>query len=178
MNRRKKALWLTILFLSAASLTGCGKDAELEQFYTEMDSFTTQANLDFEALRGVDPSSETAVEDMLSAMDNLAVSFQTLADINVPKEFSAVESLADEAGSYMTEAAALYRQAYSDGAYDENVAYVALENYNRAIKRMDYISEILQGEMPTDDSITIITENDAPGFKEDAESQAAETETE
>ncbi|MFR6330796.1 MAG: hypothetical protein ACLUOI_19690 [Eisenbergiella sp.] len=40
------------------------------------------------------------------------------------------------------------------------------EYYNRAIKRINYISEILQGEMPTDDSIVITTENDAPGFKE------------
>ena len=44
----------------------------------------------------------------------------------------------------------------------KNVASAALEYYNRAVKRLNYISLILQGEMPTDDSITIITENDAP----------------
>lgn len=68
----------------------------------------------------------------------------------------------------MSQAASLYREAYGGEEYNENVAAAAAEYYNRAIKRINYISEILQGEMPTDDSIVITTENDAPGFKEDA----------
>ena len=43
-----------------------------------------------------------------------------LADIEVPRQFSAVEDLADEAGENMTEAARLYREAYADEAYNEN----------------------------------------------------------
>ena len=174
MAFRKKFLWITTLFLAGFSLSGCGEDAALEQFYTEMDDFTTQADMDFDALNQIDPLSENAVEDMLSAMDNLAVSFQTLAEINVPKQFSSIESLADEAGSYMSEAANLYREAYSDGSYNENIAVAAQENYSRAVRRMDYIAGILQGEMPTDDSVTITTENNAPGFKEDTQTEAEE----
>lgn len=174
MAFRKKFLWITTLFLAGFSLSGCGEDAALEQFYTEMDDFTTQADMDFEALNQIDPLAESAVEDMLSAMDRLAVSFQTLAEINVPKQFASIESLADEAGSYMSEAASLYREAYSDGGYNENIAVAAQENYSRAVRRMDYIAGILQGEMPTDDSVTITTENNAPGFKEDAQTEAEE----
>ena len=139
-----------------------------------MDAFAVQADQDFEALSQVDPDSETAVEDLLMAMDQLAASFEALAGIPVPRQFSALESLADEASSYMTEAASLYREADADGQYAENVAVAAQENYDRAVKRMEYISQILQGEMPTGDSITITTENDAPGFKEDQEESAAE----
>lgn len=134
-----------------------------------MDDFTAQVNISFDNLNSVDPESETGVEDMLAAMDDLAAQFTVLADIEVPRQFSAVEDLADEAGENMTEAARLYREAYADEEYNENVASAALEYYNRAVKRLNYISLILQGEMPTDDSITIITENDAPGFKEDSE---------
>lgn len=145
------------------------QNAELDKFYSEMDDFTAQVNISFDNLNSVDPESETGVEDMLAAMDDLAAQFTVLADIEVPRQFSAVEDLADEAGENMTEAARLYREAYADEEYNENVASAALEYYNRAVKRLNYISLILQGEMPTDDSITIITENDAPGFKEDSE---------
>lgn len=153
-----KKNFLTAAVLISLLLTGCGKDEALEKYYSEMEAFVLEADNGFDALNSIDPSSETAVEDMLTALDGLAVSFQTLADIEVPNEFSANESLADEAASYMAEAAELYREAYADGTYYSNVAEAAQENYSRAVKRMEYISMILQGEMPTDESITIITE--------------------
>lgn len=162
MKKGKKTCLLTAVLLVSALLAGCGKNAELDKFYSEMDDFTAQVNISFDNLNSVDPESETGVEDMLAAMDDLAAQFTVLADIEVPRQFSAVEDLADEAGENMTEAARLYREAYADEEYNENVASAALEYYNRAVKRLNYISLILQGEMPTDDSITIITENDAP----------------
>lgn len=165
---------LAVVLAALPFLSGCGKSGELDDYYAAMDAFAVQADQDFEALSQVDPDSATAVEDLLMAMDQLAASFETLAGIPVPRQFSTLENLADEASSYMTEAASLYREAYADGQYAENVAATAQENYDRAVKRMEYISQILQGEMPTDDSITITTENDAPGFKEDQEEGAAE----
>ena len=162
MKKGKKTCLLTAVLLVSALLAGCGKNAELDKFYSEMDDFTAQVNISFDNLNSLDPESETGVEDMLAAMDDLAAQFTVLADIEVPRQFSAVEDLADEAGENMTEAARLYREAYADEEYNENVASAALEYYNRAVKRLNYISLILQGEMPTDDSITIITENDAP----------------
>ena len=156
MKKEKKTYLLTAVLLISALLAGCGKNAELDKFYSEMDDFTAQVNISFDNLNS-------------AAMDDLAAQFTVLADIEVPRQFSAVEDLADEAGENMTEAARLYREAYADEEYNENVASAALEYYNRAVKRLNYISLILQGEMPTDDSITIITENDAPGFKEDSE---------
>lgn len=169
MKKGKTKYLLTAVLLVSVLLAGCGKNAELDKFYSEMDDFTAQVDISFDNLNSLDPESETGVEDMLAAMDDLAAQFTTLADIEVPRQFSAVEDLADEAGEYMAEAASLYREAYADEEYNENVASAALEYYNRAVKRLNYISQILQGEMPTDDSITIITENEAPGFKEDSE---------
>lgn len=169
MKKGNTKYLLTAVLLVSVLLAGCGKNAELDKFYSEMDDFTAQVDISFDNLNSVDPESETGVEDMLAAMDDLAAQFTTLADIEVPRQFSAVEDLADEAGEYMAEAASLYREAYADEEYNENVASAALEYYNRAVKRLNYISQILQGEMPTDDSITIITENEAPGFKEDSE---------
>ncbi len=59
------------------------------------------------------------------------------------------------ASSYMTEAAALYHEAYADGGYSENTAATAQENYDRAVMRMNVISEVLQGETPTDAAVTV-----------------------
>ena len=174
MKKNNKKYLFTAVLLVSALLTGCGKDAELDKFYGEMEDFTTQVNASFDTLNNVDPESETSVEDMLAAMDDLAAKFTLLAEIDVPRQFSAVEDLADEAGEYMAEAASLYREAYG-GEYNENVASAALEYYNRAVKRLDYISQILQGELPTDASITIITENEAPGFKEDSQEDSGNT---
>ena len=71
---------------------------------------------------------------------------------------ASIEEIADEASSYMTEAAALYREAYADGGYSENTAATAQENYDRAVMRMNIISEVLQGETPTDAAVTVTTE--------------------
>ena len=80
--------------LSLLLLTGCGKDQELEQFYSEMESFTERAAQDFQTLSGIDPSSETAVDELLSAMDSLAETFSLLAEISVPEEFASIEEIA------------------------------------------------------------------------------------
>lgn len=146
-------------FLVALLLCGCGKNESLEKYYDEMNSFTEDIQKSFNVLNSIDPSSENAVEEMLSVMNSLSDSFQILAEIDVPDEFLANESLADEAASYMKEAAVLYAETYSGDSYNESIAEAAQENYNRAVKRLNYISQILQGEMPEDESVTVITED-------------------
>lgn len=167
MKYRKKYPFCRLLcrvpaFLAAAVcvlfLSGCGKDQELEQFYSEMEDFTRQAEQDFQTLSAIDPSSETAVEELLSAMDSLAQTFSILSQITIPEEFASIEEIAQEAASYMAEAASLYHEAYADGAYAENTAVTAQENYDRAVMRMDVISQVLQGEMPTEEAVTITTQ--------------------
>lgn len=86
-EKRKKTYLLTAVLLISALLAGCGKNAELDKFYSEMDDFTAQVNISFDNLNSVDPESETGVEDMLAAMDDLAAQFTVLADIEVPRQF-------------------------------------------------------------------------------------------
>ena len=141
-------------------LSGCGKDRELEQFYSEMEEFTRQAEQDFQTLSAIDPASENAVDELLSAMDSLSQTFSLLSQIPIPEEFASIEEIAAEAASYMAEAASLYHEAYADGSYAENTAAAAQENYDRAVMRMDIISQVLQGEMPTEEAVTITTQPD------------------
>lgn len=157
------------LILMMLFASGCGKDEALEKYYDEMSLFADDINVKFDVLNSIDPASESAVEEMLEALNDLTTTFQNLAAIEVPREFSANESLADEAADYMAEAARLYHEAYADGTYQEYAAEAAQENYNRAVKRIDYISMILQGEVPEDSSVTVITETESSGFWGDQE---------
>ena len=61
------------------------------------------------------------MEDMLTALDDLAAEFNTLAEIEVPRQFSAIENLADEAGGNMSPAASLDPGAHAGGENQENV---------------------------------------------------------
>ncbi len=51
----------------------------------------------------------------------------------------------------------------------------ALEYYSRAFKRTDYIGTILQGDLPEDESITIIHESDEETPDEAPEQDQEET---
>lgn len=150
--------------LSLASLTGCGKDAELEHYKENMTAFTENvADIKFQ-MEEIDPSGEDAVTDVLACLDELQIQFAILAEMEVPKEFISVESLADEAGSYMEEAVSLYHEVFEADEYDETTADVAAQNYDRAMTRLSYISTLLQGELPEGDNI-IITEEEVLDFE-------------
>ena len=45
----------------------------------------------------------------------LDTSFQNFAELDFPTEFDYLESLADEASAYMTQAVESYHEAYSNG---------------------------------------------------------------
>ncbi len=47
MKKEKKTYLLTAVLLISALLAGCGKNAELDKFYSEMDDFTAQVNISF-----------------------------------------------------------------------------------------------------------------------------------
>jgi len=115
-------------------------------------------------MNDIDPNSEDSVSELLDCLDELNVQFTILADIDVPKDFASIESLADEAGSYMTEAVSLYHEVFEASEYDEATADVAKQNYDRAMMRLSYISTLLQGELPEGDNI-IITEEEALDFE-------------
>ena len=87
-----------------------------------------------------------------------------MAEMDVPKEFISIESLADEASEYMTEAVSVYHQVFEASEFDSATADIAGENYDRAMKRLSYISTLLQGELPDDENI-IITEEEVLDFE-------------
>lgn len=157
-----KAKITTLLFalMGVCVLTGCGKNEELDTFKEQMDSFcNTIVEIDGN-MNSIDASSEDATEILLSNLDDLDVAFQELADYPVPDEFSYIETLADEASENMSEAVKLYHEAFSNDSYNEYTAGYAEEYYARAYKRVKYIITMLHGEMPDDENVVIISEDE------------------
>ena len=81
-----------------------------------------------------------------------------MAQLEVPEQFSAAESLADEADENMKEAVALFHQAYEGETYDEALGQAALEYYERTNVRIQYIITILHGEIPEGEGVTYTEE--------------------
>lgn len=146
---------LVILFICCMMLTGCSNKENLE-----MTRFRSQINSFCDNIKEIDSSINeisniTADEDglkeatktLMNHMDRLNEEFTKFADMDFPAEYDYLEQMADEAGSYMTEAVNAYHKAY-DGNYTESMEDYAQQNYSRAYKRIQFIIDILNGKDP------------------------------
>ena len=138
--------------------TACGKDPKLTQFKGEIDAFCTEISDIDTAINNVDAESDTATDELLGYLDQLDTSFQNFAELDFPTEFDYLESLADEASAYMTQAVESYHEAYSNGGYNQLTADYAKENYARAYKRIQIIITFLHGEQPENVNLTTAEE--------------------
>ena len=145
---------LFLIFL----LTACGEDEALTAYQEDMNTFFEKAAQCNENMNAIDRNSDNAVTELLGSLDELAEDIEWMAELEVPEQFSAVESLADEADENMKEAMTLFHAAY-DGDYDEASAQAALEYYDRVNIRIQYIIVILHGEIPEGENVTYTEEN-------------------
>lgn len=147
---KRKIIQLLAGFLAAVTLTACGTDPEITQFKTKVDAFCTSVAELHESINGIDAQADDAAALALAYLDQLDKQFQDFAELDFPEEYDYLESLADEAGSYMKEAVDSYHIVYESGDYDEDTAAYARENSARALKRVQIILSILRGEDPSD----------------------------
>lgn len=160
--RRKflhKAAVLCSVILCGILLSACGQDEELTAYQEDMNTFFEHIAAFNDSMNAIDASSEDAVDQLLSYLDQLQAEFTWMAELTVPDEFSAVDSLADEADENMRQAVALYHDAYEAEVFDEPVAQAAREYYDRANIRIQYIISILHGEIPEGEGITYTEES-------------------
>ena len=159
-----KIVILSALLSFACFINGCGKDAELTKYEEDVTAFIDSVSDIKLQMEEIDINSDSAVVDTLICLDQMQEQFYFLAEMDVPKEFASIESLADEASEYMTEAVAIYHEVFEAEEYDAANADVASQNYDRAMKRLSYISTLLQGELPDDENL-IITEEEVLDFE-------------
>lgn len=142
--------------LMAATLTACGEDPEMVRFRKDIDAFCSKLSEIDTSMNNMDAEAEGAVTEFLGYMDELDLVFKSFAELDFPEEFDYLEATADEASSYMTTAVENYKEAYSNGSYNEYTAEYAYEHYARAYKRVQIILSFLHGETP--DNVDIITD--------------------
>ncbi len=142
--------YLLLIILLMASISGCGTDKELEAYKTDMETFYKDISEYDAVINSIDVASETAVTELLSALDGLQECFTWMAALPVPETFEAIEPLAQQAGEYMEKAVSLFHQAYESDPFNNAAAQAAHEYYERANKRAVYILAILHGELPLD----------------------------
>lgn len=157
---KKKILALALTVLTCITFVGCGGNNELTKYRKSVESFYKEAVEINDSINEIDAESENAPEELLKELDKLNELFQDFADLEVPEEYIAVESLADEAAGFMNEAVTLYHSSYSDGTFNDFSAGMAYEKYCRAIIRINYIGDILQGKTLEGENINIYYEEE------------------
>ncbi len=171
---------LCVLLVCGVLLTACGQDEELTAYQEDMNTFFEHIASYHEGMNAIDASAPDAKNQLLSYLDQLQTEFAWMAELTVPDEFSAVDSLADEADENMRQAVALYHSAYEAEVFDEPTAQAAREYYDRANIRIQYIVSILHGEIPEGEGITYTEESGILGGgylnKDDEEEDGAEGE--
>ena len=143
----KKILYFLLFCLMLFTLTGCGKDAKIENYKANMNQFFENLRIFDSSINAIDPNSDTATTELLSLLDSMNTSFSQMASLEVPDSFPGVEDLAAQASEYMAEAVSYYHLEY-DGEYDATMEDVARQNYERANLRIQYIVSILHGNIP------------------------------
>lgn len=145
-----------LLIVLSFSVIGCGKeDQELKTYKEDIKLFLDAINHQNEMINAINPDSDTAIDDLLDNLNCLQEEFDHLSELNVPYQFSATESLAQEASKYMEDAVNLYTDAFKAEEYDDITMELANENYARALKRIHYIGDILAGRVPDGEDISI-----------------------
>ena len=162
-----KLVVLCVILLCGLWLTGCGEDEKLTAYQEDMNTFFEHiAEIDdgMNAI-AIDASADdvTKRDRLLSYLDQLQAEITWMAELETPDQFSAVDSLADEADDNMKQAVALYHNAYEAEVFDEATAQAAREYYDRANLRIQYIIMILHGEIPEGEGITYMEENSILG---------------
>jgi len=153
---KKKLITLMTAVILTTMLSACGKDPAITKFKKEIDNFCTKISEIDTSINNIKAEEESSITLLLKYLDDLNTEFQAFAELDFPKEFDYLESVADEAGSYMAEAVKSYKEVYSSG-YNEELAEYAKENYTRSYKRIQVIISCLHGEEPESDTV-IITE--------------------
>lgn len=160
MVLKKKFLSVLFLFAIVISVTACGKknnnNEELKTYKASMETFFSNVEKIDYTIKTIDPDcdDDSSIKNLFEQFDLLEQEFKTLSEIPVPAEFSYNESLADEAYDYMVQANDYYHQSFTESSFNPYTLEAADECYRRANKRVQYIINILHGELPQDENVS------------------------
>ena len=149
---------MVISIFTAVALVGCGKTDELDEYYEAVNTFNEEVSTIAGNMNELDGEDISQSGVLLQELDSLEEQFRVLSEVDVPYAFASNETLADEAYAYMQEAVGGFHEYYENNEADYATFEIAKENYDRAFLRIEYISMILQVEIPEGDNIEVIEE--------------------
>lgn len=151
---------ITIAIVLVLALSGCGKkkDLTLENYKESMDAFYDKLSYYDSAINEIDPGSEGAADELLGYLDEMNESYKSMAATEIPEEFSGIADIAAEASDYMEQANSFYHRAYDD-EFDEESEELAMQYYERANNRALVMLQVLHGEVPSGEGISVETED-------------------
>ena len=163
MNTLNKLMILCAILLCGLCLSGCSEDEALTAYQEDMNTFFEHIANYNDGMNAIDASADDATQQLLSYLDQLEAEIAWMAELETPDQFSAADSLADEADENMRQAVELYHRAYEAEVFDEAAAQAAREYYDRANLRIQYIIMILHGDIPEGEGIIYTEENSILG---------------
>lgn len=160
MKATNKLYILCVLLCCIILMTACGKaaDPELEAYKESMTLFYDRLSYFDAAINAIDPEAEDAKVQLLGYLDEMNAEYQTMAALTIPDAFSGISDIAVEAADYMQKADDTYHQAY-DNEFDEESEMLASQYYERANSRVLVMLQVLHGEVPEGDNVTVETES-------------------
>ena len=165
MNLRKSIVTGAALFgaicISATTLSGCGKktDPALEAYKDSMSEFYDKLSYYDNSINAIDPESAGAKTELLGYLDQMTETYKTMAETEIPDEFSGISDIAKEASDYMNLADEFYHQAYDGEAFDADSESLASQYYERANNRALVMLQVLHGEVPEGEGISVETKS-------------------
>ncbi|MBE5825423.1 MAG: hypothetical protein E7307_02185 [Butyrivibrio sp.] len=152
----KKYCKIVIIAIGLTVLTACGKksDPELENYREKMEEFYSSLSYYDQAINALDPEADGSKEELLKMLDQMNESYKDMASLEVPEEFSGISDLPGEAADYMQKADDFYHMAY-DGDFDEDNEALASQYYERANNRAMVILQVLHGEVPSVEGVSV-----------------------
>lgn len=140
-------------------LTGCGnKDSqELADYRDNMEEFYNKLSYYDEKINAIDSGSEGAKYELLVILDQMNEAYRAMAKYEIPDAFSGISEISAEAADYMQMADEFYHMAY-DGDFDENNEQLARQYYERANSRAKVMLQVLHGEVPSGEGISVTTQ--------------------
>ena len=148
------------LIVVSLSLPGCGSkpDPALEAYKESMTQFYDKLSYYDSSINSIDPESDGAKGELLEYLDQMNDSYREMASAEIPEEFSGISDIAVEAADYMEKAAEFYHMAY-DNDFDPDSEELAAQYYERANNRAIVMLQVLHGEVPEGEGITVETES-------------------
>ena len=158
-NKRLKVCGIAVAMVCLL-MAGCGKkeDPELEAYRESMTSFYDSLNQYDSELNALDPDDEAAKLQLLDIMDRMNSTYKAMAETPVPEEFSGIADISVEAADYMQKADEFYHMAY-DNEFDSDSEMLAAQYYERANSRAQVILQVLHGEVPEGEGISVETQS-------------------